>query len=211
MKLFDQIAVGAVAGTTILTGALYERLPARIPTHFDHNGVANGWMGREVGAWLLPVTALTIWILLRFGERVMPRAWAVRMVASPMFLVASLFALLLSALQCVILYAALETPPNVGASLAFVFGVFWTGLGLVMPKIQRNPLIGVRTPWTLASDENWARTHRMAGYAFVIAGILALVAVLLGHASVAFAFIALSALVPVSYSFALARRLPPES
>ena len=41
-------------------------------------------------------------------------------------------------------------------------GALFVMLGLVMPRVRRNPWVGVRTPWTLASDENWARTHRFA-------------------------------------------------
>ncbi|HAF86254.1 MAG TPA: hypothetical protein DCG32_07825 [Sphaerochaeta sp.] len=32
-----------------------------------------------------------------------------------------------------------------------------------MPKCKHNYTVGIRIPWTLASEENWNRTHRFAG------------------------------------------------
>jgi uncharacterized membrane protein len=69
--------------------------------------------------------------------------------------------------------------------------------------------MGVRTPWTLSSDENWARTHRVAGYAFVPAGLLAVFGVLAGAAAAAPILVIASAMIPAVYSFVLARQLPP--
>ena len=54
-------------------------------------------------------------------------------------------------------------------------GAFLFALSFVMPRIRRNPVIGIRVAWTLASDENWARTHRFASYTFAAAGVVALV------------------------------------
>jgi len=100
---------------------------------------------------------------------------------------------------------------GVAVSLGLIFGGFWVVLGLVIPRIRRNPWMGVRTPWTLSSDENWARTHRMAGYAFVAAGVLAVLAVFVGCAIAAPILIVASASVPALYSFVLARQLPSTS
>jgi uncharacterized membrane protein len=117
----------------------------------------------------------------------------------------------MTALQCVLLYAAIAKPPSVGIWLNFVLAVFWIALGLVMPRIRRSPWIGVRTVWTLSSDENWAQTHRFAGYAFTIGGIVALLCTLTAATWtaatwLATAVIVVSALVPAVQSYRLARR-----
>ena len=39
--------------------------------------------------------------------------------------------------------------------------------------------MGIRTPWTLSSEESWERTHRVGGYLFVLlGGLLALAGIL---------------------------------
>ncbi|HVH46329.1 MAG TPA: SdpI family protein [Labilithrix sp.] len=208
----DLVALSVIAGTAALTGALYARLPERIPRHFDIHGVADGWTSRSLGAWLLPLTAVGLWILLRPGALLLPSAWRARMDQSPTAQVTALVAILMSSLQCVMLYSALQQPESVGTLHGLLLGAFWLGLGLILPRVRRNPWMGVRTPWTLSSDENWARTHRIAGYTFVIAGALAVLGTLITQsAALGIALILASGLIPVVYSFLLARRLPPEA
>ena len=78
----------------------------------------------------------------------------------------------------------------------------------VLPRLQRNPLIGIRDAWTLTSDENWARTQRFASYAYVAGGLVSLACGVAG-APPAIALVALlaSALVPHGYSYVVARQL----
>ena len=45
--------------------------------------------------------------------------------------------------------------------------------GALLPRIRRNWFFGIRTPWTLSSDEDWAKTHRFARPLFMIAGVFA--------------------------------------
>ena len=45
-------------------------------------------------------------------------------------------------------------------------------LGNIMPKAERNSLVGLRTKWSMANDRCWQQSQRFAGYAFVITGIL---------------------------------------
>ena len=40
-----------------------------------------------------------------------------------------------------------------------------------MGKIRPNWFVGVRTPWTLSSRRSWNKTHRLAGWLFVVMGI----------------------------------------
>ena len=74
--------------------------------------------------------------------------------------------------------------------------------------MRKNFFIGIRTPWTLASDEVWARTHRLGGYLFVIAGVAMLVLPLFGIGVLAIVGASLIAgLGPVVYSFFAYRRI----
>jgi uncharacterized membrane protein len=86
-------------------------------------------------------------------------------------------------------------------------GAFFVLLGLILPRVRKNPWIGIRTPWTLASDENWARTHRFAGYTMVLGGGAAIVAAIAGAPVLSLVFILAGAIVPVFYSWRLARQL----
>jgi uncharacterized membrane protein len=56
-------------------------------------------------------------------------------------------------------------------------------LGNYMPKLKPSPVIGIRTPWTLRSEEVWVKTHRFGGALMVGASALIAATVLLGFSA----------------------------
>ncbi|MGZ3417587.1 MAG: SdpI family protein [Polyangiales bacterium] len=203
----DLVSLALLGGTFAVTAAIYEKLPARIPTHFGIHGQADGWSSRAFGAWFLPVIALLVWALVRFGGKIAGPLFRERLEASPVKLVALLTVAFMSALHFVMLWSALHESRGIGGALGIALGLFWIVLAQVMPRVRRNPFVGVRTAWTLSSDENWARTHRFAGWTFTVGGLVALFAALAGVPAVALCAIVVSGLVPALYSWMLARRL----
>jgi uncharacterized membrane protein len=111
---------------------------------------------------------------------------------------------LMAVMQGLAVQAALRTPPHLGGGMAWALGAFFVLIGLVMPRVRRNPWIGVRTPWTLTSDENWARTHRFAGYTMTAGGLAAIVATAAGSPVLTVGAILAGALAPVVYSWRIA-------
>jgi uncharacterized membrane protein len=211
MKRFtaiDGLSAGALGATVALTAALYPTLPARVPTHFDASGMPDAYADRLTGVVLLPVLALCTWLLVRVLPRVTPESWRARLDESPMDTVAFLLVALFAALQVVVLRVALRGAAAGPSALGISLGAFWGALGLVLPRVRRNALVGIRTPWSLTSDENWARTHRVGGAVFAIAGALAVVAALSGITAVSVALVVVSGLVPAVYSYVQSRRLP---
>jgi immunity protein, SdpI family len=206
----DAFSWALVSGSVGLTAALYSRLPPKVPIHFDWHGVPDGFADRAIGAWLLPATAAGLWILLRFGAALLPGAWRKRLEASPTSAAALLVVGLLTLLDVAKLYVALNPGRTAGGAFSIAFAVFWLLLGQILPRIRRNPFIGIRTTWTLTSDENWLRTHRFGGWVFTAAGLAALPCALAGAHAVSLVLIVTSAIVPAVYSYVLARRLPPE-
>ncbi len=55
---------------------------------------------------------------------------------------------------------------DLAVSALFIF------IGNYLGKVRRNFWLGIRTPWTLASDVTWERTHRLGGWLFVAAGVI---------------------------------------
>ena len=57
---------------------------------------------------------------------------------------------------------------------SLVLGVLLIALGNVMPKARMNGLFGVRTSWSMSSDEVWRKSQRFGGFTAVAAGALLL-------------------------------------
>jgi uncharacterized membrane protein len=209
MRRMDMVSVGVIGLTAALTAAVYDRLPDPIATHFDLAGNPNGWMPRAIGAWFAPVFSVLLWAFIRFLPKILPRSDRQRLGDTSAPLVAALTVLFLAALHVLILYVAIVPGASLARAIWVVLGAFYIALGLVIPRIKRNPVMGIRTPWTLTSDENWARTQRVGGYSMVLGGVIATVFGAFGGTAggvVALVAIFVSALVPAAYSLVLARR-----
>lgn len=211
----DVLTLFVLLGAFAVTALVYDRLPDPLPTHFDLNGRPNGWMPLAVGAWLLPVLEVVIVALLRFGAHLLPRGWRERLEASPVRTMALVMALLMTSIHVVVLRAAMSPLPHLGGAIWVLLGALFIVLGALLPRTRRNPFFGVRTAFAYASDENWARTQRVGGWAMAAGGAAAVAAGLLGVPAVAVAAIVLSAVVPVVWSWVLAKRgtgdVPPIS
>ena len=205
----DAVTLALLGFGAAVTAAVYPRLPARIPVHFNIHAVADGWMDKPLGATILLASAAFTGLLVRFGGFLLPRGARERMNASPVKLVTLLTIGLLVSLQLMILDAALHDRVTIGRPLSIVLGVYWIVLAQVLPRVRRNPFIGIRTAWTLSSDENWARTHRFGARTFTLGGVAALLAALAGLPALAITAILVSALAPVVWSLVVAHRLPP--
>lgn len=104
--------------------------------------------------------------------------------------------------------AGLFTEPRRGLSL--LVAAFLLVAGNFIGQVRRNRFVGVRTPWTLASDEVWRRTHRLTARLMVLAGLLLVAATFMLSATMTTAAILAlvlgSTVPPVIYSFVLSRR-----
>ena len=203
----DAVTVFVVVATSAITAVVYPRLPASVPVHFDLHAHADGFMPRALGAFLLPVFTLLIGAFLRLSPWILSSRWKGRLENSPLSALTLCLVSLFVGLQLVILYAALVPHGSIGAALSIALGLFCLGLGALMPRTRRNPIVGVRTAWTLASDENWARTHRVAGITMSIGGVIAIVAGLGKFPAVAILSVIATMMWPAVYSFVLARKL----
>ena len=86
--------------------------------------------------------------------------------------------------------------------------VFLGLLGNVMGKVRRNFWIGIRTPWTLASERVWYSTHRFAGKTMVLCAALSLAGVVAGlPLALCLTVLMAGPIVPVFYSLFFYKRL----
>lgn len=157
----------------ILAGVyFYPQLPERVATHFAIDGTPNGWSSRFNAAFVLPAGLLALQLVCCFGGvRGLPRGEQSPAMRRILLWVCPLVSVLCST---VTLGTALGGEMHVTTLVPTALGVLFLAMGNYMPKIRPNHTLGVRTPWTYASEENWRYTHRVTGFAWVIAGLLTL-------------------------------------
>jgi uncharacterized membrane protein len=194
--------------TSLLAFWVYPHVPARVPVHWSWNGRVNETMAKPWGVIVFPLTMFVFWIVSLALPVVSPRGFRLddfRTAYDILWLavLGFLFVVTTSALL-----AASGVPFALGTVVVVSLGVLLMVLGNFMPKFRKNFFVGIRTPWTLADDEVWYRTHRFAGTLFVVGGAAVIVERLLGLGPDGFvATILTIAVLPVAWSYILYRRI----
>ena len=187
---------------TVVGVMLWDRLPDPIATHFDMNNQPDGWSSKAFTVFGMPLIMLVLhWICLAVSyapnrqQAYGPKVRYVLLLTVPA----------VTLLMTVLCYGyALGIPFNVGRVVLPFVGVIFVLVGNYLPKLRRNPTVGIRLPWTLMDDENWHKTHRFAAPVWVVGGLLLIVLGLTGYTSwPAMAAIFAIILLPTGYSFIL--------
>lgn len=202
------LSLALVVASFILTVALYNRLPESVPTHWNARGVADGFTPKPWGPFLLPLTMLGVFVLLFVLPRISPRGYRMERFQGVFEILQAAILAFLFLVTLLALLAGIGAPVPMDRAIHAATGLLFVVLGNFMGKLTKNFFVGIRTPWTLASDEVWLRTHRLGGKMFVLAGLGLLVSGLVGGGTVAvLVAVAIAAGIPVVYSYVLYRRL----
>ena len=203
-------ALFSLAAALAATAWAWDRLPGRVPMHFDLHGQVDG-TGPRASLFLLPAVMLAAWlffeVLPRFDPRfAVPKPEQTETERFGALHTAVALALgLLAGLQVLIIAQALGLLAEPPRAHALLLAGFLLLFGNFIGRLRPSWFLGIRTPWTLSSDEVWRRTHRLAGRLMVPGGLLALLLALLLPAERAFqaALVLLIAglLIPAALSF----------
>ena len=158
----------------VLIGIIcWDRLPDVMATHFGMNNEANGFSSKAFAVFGLPLVLLAVLWVGAFVTAHDPKRQNISL---------KMFSLMLWIVPAISLVAAATVyPVNLGYELDITFiselllGLMFTIIGNYLPKARQNYTIGIKIPWTLANEENWNRTHRLAGYLWMACGILMII------------------------------------
>jgi uncharacterized membrane protein len=153
-----------------LAGWAWPRLPAQIPTHWNLQGEVDGHGNKFVGLLLLPLTVLGVYFLTMLLPLFDPGGANYRNFAKTYNVLRLGFVAFMAMLYTATVAAAFGWHVDI-TSVAFLgTAVLFFVIGNVMGKIRPNWFVGVRTPWTLSSKRSWDKTHRLAGWLFLLMG-----------------------------------------
>ena len=189
----------------IVGAAVYSRLPETMATHWNLSGEPDGWSSRAFAVFGLPGILLAVNLFLPFALKADPK----RENMSDKLVLISLWTIPLVSLLCcgLTLARGLGYEVRVERWVPVFMGVLFIAIGNYLPKTKQSYTMGIKLPWTLASEENWNRTHRLAGFLWVIGGALFILMSFIGWSLAAFLIIlAMMVLVPMVYSYLLYRK-----
>jgi|SRR5579863_3417013 len=153
-------------------------LPDRVPIHWNAAGQVDGYASKWFGLIFYPLMSIGIIVLVRGLIAISPRLSHQGQRTNLKFanVVIAGVVLLFLILQLAATAIALHMPVDMTFVINLAISLLFIVMGNFMGKIRRNLSgIGIRTPWTLANDTVWERTHRLGGWLFVAVGLLNLV------------------------------------
>ena len=201
-----------VAALVVVGLAAASMLPeaARLPIHWGADGKPDGFASKW-SALLLPAAMTAgVSLLFWFLPALEPRRQGLAR-SQGLYLWAWVAVL---GLGPVIELATLSEAFGWGLSVPHVtagaVGAMFALIGNQLGKSRSMYMVGIRTPWTLANEEVWIRTHRLGGKLMVAAGLVILAAAILQVpaewlAPITIAAVAIAVGVPVVYSYLLWR------
>jgi uncharacterized membrane protein len=88
-------------------------------------------------------------------------------------------------MQAVMLYTVYQAVHgnhsfDIGRGFSAGIFLFFALMGNVMGKVRKNFFIGIRVPWTLASERVWNDTHRLGAWVMTAAGVIGFLMTVLG-------------------------------
>jgi uncharacterized membrane protein len=163
----------AVVLLMLLAGVLaYAHLPARIPMHWNMRGEIDDWAARSFASvFFQPLIVLAMILLAWALPRIDPFKRSYARFRGSYYLIIDLIAAFMALIYAMTLYAAFRPGLPVGILVPVAVGLLLAVIGNQVAKVKRNFFVGFRTPWTLASETVWVRTHRIGGRIFLLAGL----------------------------------------
>lgn len=167
----DVLGLALLGLTVLLAAAAWAGTPARVEVPWLDPG---GLTSRTDALLRVPIAAALVYAALVWAPTIDPlRANYERFSAA----YATIRTLLMAAALAGQVFLIAWTRGHRGSPdvfFALAAGSLMLVVGNLMPKVQRNWFVGIRTPWTLSSDVSWWRTHRLGGWLFVASGALVL-------------------------------------
>lgn len=192
----------------IFSALVYKDLPEQVPIHFNQAGQPDNYASKPFAAFLLPLILAGGNVLFQFILNSDPKRdpnERIYRLSRWLIAVMALFFMPLS------LLVALGKPIKVELVVPMAVSVIFLIIGNYLPKCKHNYTIGFKLPWTLASEENWKKTHRLAGWLWTV-GSLGMIICLFLNMNAAILFVSVIPIItvgPVLYSFILSLKQGP--
>ncbi|MFA4834132.1 MAG: SdpI family protein [Patescibacteria group bacterium] len=153
-----------------------------VPTHWNFAGEVDNWGSRSI-AFVIPAVMVGIYILFLVFPFLDPKKEKYEQFSKVYHVFKGVMILFMAILYFATSLNILGYNLPIGIIVPVGVGLLFIIMGNYMGKIKMNWFFGIKTPWTLSSEEVWNKTHRFGGKMFILSGLL----------------IALDAFLPVSW------------
>src|SRR4029079_2201655 len=161
-----------VVGMFGLAAWAWPRVSEPMPVHWNLQGEVDGYGSKPTGLLVLPLVSVGIYLLLLLVPFVDPGRANYQNFVKAYNAIRVVVFLVFATVHAVTVASALGHRINMTTAIMPALGIMFIVMGNFMSTIRPNWFVGVRTPWTLSSRLSWDKTHRLAGWLFLLMGAL---------------------------------------
>lgn len=168
-----------VLATFVGAALVYPYLPDQIASHWGINGEVNGYMGKFWGVYLLPFIMLGCAILFFAIPRIDPKKQNIQKFEKYYNWFVLTFLLFFVYIYKLIIFWNLGYQFDMMRLMVPALALLFYVLGIMVSHAEPNWFIGIRTPWTLSSEDVWYKTHKLGGKLFRVVAVVSLLGVVI--------------------------------
>ena len=187
---------------------LWDKLPDQVPYHWGVNGEVDGWATKTQAVFLMPLFMFAMQWFCTLMTGLDPKAKNATE-SKLMGLVLWIIPVLNLFLHVMVYLAAFGRKVDMAAIMPLFMGALFVIIGNYLPKCKQSYTLGIKLPWTLSDEENWNKTHRLAGKLWVAGGLLCMPCALLSGVwsfIVMMSILVVMCAVPTVYSYRLYKK-----
>lgn len=190
---------------------MWNQLPDTMMTHWGVDGVADG-SSTKLFAVTVPfiIMLLIHWFCLYFTAKDPGNDGHNKKMLGMLHWIFPIVSIMMGGLMYSV---ALGWDVSPATFVIPLLGILFIIMGNYLPKCKQNSTVGIKVSWTLQNEENWNRTHRFGGKAWVAGGFLILFTMFLPNTASIILFsigIAILILAPIIYSYLYYRKQKKE-
>ncbi len=185
---------------------LWNQLPEPMASHWGPSDQVDGYMSKFWGVFLMPLITLGMLLLFLIIPAIDPLKANIDQFREYFnAFIALMTGFMVYVYGLTLIWNLGYTGFRMSSAMLPALGLIFVFTGILVGKAKRNYFIGIRTPWTLASDSVWNETHRLGGKLFIASGLLALLGAFFPNYAFAFVLIPVlgTTLFTVIYSYYL--------
>lgn len=165
----------------IAAGLLWNSLPDIMASHWNVNDQVDGTMSKFWGVFILPLVLAGMMLLFFMIPQIDPLKANIEEFRPTFNLFITLTNLFMVYVYALSLAWNLGARFNMSEMIAPGIGLIFIGSGYLIMKAKRNYFIGIKTPWTLANDLVWDKTHALGGKLFILSGVAIVFSIFIGR------------------------------
>jgi len=188
-KIYVIFPIILILVSFVLAIFFYPIFPSQIATHWGINGQADGYSSKAFGLFFMPILSVVLFFLFISLPKIDPYKKNFDQFKKYFQNFINLIFAFFFYIYLIIIVWNLGINFNMIQVLCPAFAALFYYAGVLMSHAKRNWFVGIRTPWTMANEKVWDKTHKIGGKLFKLTGLISLLSFILPNLSLFFILI----------------------